>query len=111
MPVKLRVEISSAGDTGLQLTRYADEVVGSRGNKYSEVYAGLNGLFYGRKLKWQSGLEYDALAQRRRRAQGPGSEYQCLAGASGPRGPYILALSMKFQRAKFLLANYVVKHL
>ena len=51
--------LSSAGDNGLQLTRYADRIVSGRGNRYNEIYAGINVFFYGHKLKWQTGLEYD----------------------------------------------------
>jgi phosphate-selective porin OprO/OprP len=51
----------SAGDNGLRLTRYADEIVPGEGNEYNEIYAGVNVFFYGHKLKWQTGLEYDAM--------------------------------------------------
>ena len=51
----------SAGDNGLRLTRYADEIVQGEGNEYNEIYAGLNVFFYGHKLKWQTGLEYDSM--------------------------------------------------
>jgi phosphate-selective porin OprO/OprP len=51
--------MSSADDNGLRLTRYADRIVQGRSNEYNEIYAGLNVFFYGHKLKWQTGLEYD----------------------------------------------------
>lgn len=51
--------IRSADDNGLRLTRYADRIVSGRGNVYNELYGGLNVYFYGHKLKWQTGLEYD----------------------------------------------------
>lgn len=54
--------MSSASDNGLRLTRYADKIVQGRGNEYNEIYAGLNVYFYGQKLKWQTGLEYDSMA-------------------------------------------------
>ena len=53
--------MSSAGDNGLRLARYADRIVQGRGNEYNEIYAGLNVFFYGHKLKWQTGLEYDSM--------------------------------------------------
>ena len=45
----------------MRLTRYADEIVQGEGNEYNEIYAGLNVFFYGHKLKWQTGLEYDSM--------------------------------------------------
>lgn len=53
--------LSSADDNGLRLSRYADRIVQGRGNEYNEFYAGLNVFFYGHKLKWQTGLEYDSM--------------------------------------------------
>jgi phosphate-selective porin OprO/OprP len=53
--------VSSAGDNGVRLTRYADRMVNGRGNEYNEIYAGLNVYFYGQKLKWQTGLEYASM--------------------------------------------------
>ena len=53
--------LRSVDDNGLRLTRYADRIVSGRGNQYNEVYAGVNVFFYGHKLKWQTGLEYDAM--------------------------------------------------
>jgi phosphate-selective porin OprO/OprP len=53
--------VSSAGDNGVRLTRYADRIVNGRGNEYNEIYAGLNVYFYGQKLKWQTGLEYASM--------------------------------------------------
>jgi len=53
--------LSSAGDNGLRLARYANRIVQGRGNEYNEIYAGLNVFFYGHKLKWQTGLEYDSM--------------------------------------------------
>lgn len=41
--------------------RYADRIVDGKGNDYNEPYAGLSIYFYGQKLKWQTGLEYDDL--------------------------------------------------
>lgn len=53
--------LSSADDNGLHLSRYANRIVQGRGNEYNEFYAGLNVFFYGHKLKWQTGLEYDSM--------------------------------------------------
>ena len=53
--------VSSADDNGVRLSRYANAIVSGRGNEYNELYAGVNVYFYGQKLKWQTGLEYDAM--------------------------------------------------
>ena len=53
----------SDGDNGLQLQqRYEQEAVfhGS-GNRYQAVYAGLNYLVFGNRLKLMSGLEYSVM--------------------------------------------------
>jgi phosphate-selective porin OprO/OprP len=53
--------VSSTGDNGVRLTRYANSIVNGRGNEYNETYAGLNVYFYGQKLKWQTGVEYASM--------------------------------------------------
>lgn len=73
--------MSSTGDNGLQLTRYADRIVQGRGNEYNEIYAGLNVYFYGQKLKWQTGLEYDSMAD----AANDGGEYSGWGLSTGLR--------------------------
>ena len=42
----------------LRLGRYEREIVEERGDRYEEVYLGVNYFFYGHKLKWQSGLQW-----------------------------------------------------
>ena len=53
--------LSSAGDNGLRLPRYAGMIVDGRGNEYNEIYAGVNVYFNGHKFKWQTGLEYGSM--------------------------------------------------
>ena len=53
--------VSSAGDNGVSLPRYADRIVEGSGNEYSEIYFGFNAYFYGHKLKWQTGVEYESM--------------------------------------------------
>lgn len=51
--------LESSGDNGLRLARYESEALNSgRGDRYNELYAGLNYFIYGHKLKLQSGLQY-----------------------------------------------------
>jgi len=53
--------VTSSGDNGLRLPRYASMVVDGRGNEYNEIYAGFNVYFYGHKFKWQTGLAYGSM--------------------------------------------------
>jgi phosphate-selective porin OprO/OprP len=53
--------IESDEPNGVRLGRYHGEIEAGRGDKYSEIYAGINLFFYGHKLKWQTGLEYATL--------------------------------------------------
>ena len=50
--------IDSDGVNGLRIGRYENAVVEGRGDRYDEIYAGVNLFFYGHKLKWQSGIQY-----------------------------------------------------
>ena len=56
--------IDSEEPNGIRLGRYHGEVTAGLGDRYSEIYAGLNVFFYGHKLKWQTGLEYADLKDR-----------------------------------------------
>ena len=53
--------IDSDGPNGIRLGRYHGEVTLGRGDRYNEIYAGVNVFFYGHKLKWQTGIEYAVL--------------------------------------------------
>jgi phosphate-selective porin OprO/OprP len=50
--------MDSEDANGLSLGRYEREIEVGRGDRYKEIYAGLNLFFYGHKLKWQTGLQY-----------------------------------------------------
>jgi len=63
--------VESDDENGVRFARYEREVVGGRGDKYREIYAGLNYYWYGHKLKLQTGLQY---ADMNDRAQ-DGGEY------------------------------------
>ncbi len=50
----------------MRLNRYENKAlesndIGGRGDRYNEVYGGLNVYFYGHKFKWQTGLSYAAM--------------------------------------------------
>jgi phosphate-selective porin OprO and OprP len=50
--------ISSAEDNGVRFARYENFVISGRGDKYHEIYGGLNYYFYGHKLKVQTGVQH-----------------------------------------------------
>ncbi len=58
--------VDSDDNNGVRFARYEREITGagSRGNKYTEGYAGLNYYFYGHKLKLQTGLQYAQMQDR-----------------------------------------------
>ncbi len=58
--------VDSDDNNGVRFARYEREIAGagSRGNKYTEGYAGLNYYFYGHKLKLQTGLQYAQMQDR-----------------------------------------------
>jgi len=64
--------LKSIDSNGVRLGRYESEIVNSRGDKYNEIYSGLNLFFYGHKLKWQTGLQYSSMKD----AADDGGEYE-----------------------------------
>jgi phosphate-selective porin OprO and OprP len=50
--------LDSDGDDGLRFARYESESIGNRGDRYHEIYGGLNYFLYGHKLKLQTGLQW-----------------------------------------------------
>ena len=50
--------VTSEEANGVRLARYETQVTGGRGDRYDELYAGVNYYFYGHKLKLQSGLQF-----------------------------------------------------
>ena len=63
--------IKSVDDNGVRLGRYENEIVNGSGDKYNEIYGGLNVFFYGHNLKWQTGLQYSTMKD----AANDGGEY------------------------------------
>ncbi|MBU2341561.1 MAG: OprO/OprP family phosphate-selective porin [Alphaproteobacteria bacterium] len=73
--------LESDGPNGLRLGRYENVVTAGRGDRYREVYAGLNYFIYGHRLKLQTGLTY---ADMRDRAD-DGGEYEGVTWKSALR--------------------------
>ena len=63
--------VKSDERNGVRLARYENVVTGGRGDLYRELYAGLNYLIYGHKLKLQTGV---ARAHMRDRARDGGAD-------------------------------------
>jgi phosphate-selective porin OprO/OprP len=53
--------LDASNENSLVLGRYENEIVEGKGDKYNEIYGGLNVYFYGQKLKWQTGLQYSTM--------------------------------------------------
>lgn len=56
--------VKSDERNGIRLNRYENVVVGGKGDRYHELYAGLNYLIYGHKLKLQTGLTWADMRDR-----------------------------------------------
>ncbi len=50
--------LTSDDPNGVRLARYESQLIDGRGDRYNELYLGLNYFFYGHKLKLQSGLQF-----------------------------------------------------
>jgi len=50
--------LNSSEDNGVRLGKYENKVVSDRGDKYQEIYGGINWFINDHKLKIQAGLQY-----------------------------------------------------
>jgi phosphate-selective porin OprO/OprP len=73
--------ISSAEPNGVRLALYENRVVAGRGDNYDEGYIGANYLFYGHKLKLQTGVQFGDMADR----ANDGGAYSGTSWTSGVR--------------------------
>ena len=73
--------VESDDENGVRFARYEREIATGRGDKYSEIYAGLNYYWYGHKLKLQTGLQYADMNDR----AGDGGAYSGWAWTTGFR--------------------------
>ena len=64
--------LNSADGNGLKLGRYENKIVSDKGDKYQELYAGVNFFIYQHKLKLQMGLQYAEMRDK----VNDGGEYQ-----------------------------------
>ena len=56
--------LDSDGINGLTLATYENQVVGGRGDRYTEGYVGANYYFYGHRLKLQTGVQFGEMQDR-----------------------------------------------
>ena len=73
--------VDSDDPNGVRLANYESKVVSGRGDRYDEVYLGVNYFLYGHKLKLQSGVQF---AEMDDRAPGDGA-YSGVSWTSGLR--------------------------
>ena len=50
--------LNSSDNNGVRLGRYESSVVSDRGDKYQELYGGVNWFLNSHKLKLQAGIQY-----------------------------------------------------
>ncbi len=73
--------VTSDEANGVRLARYENELVAGRGDRYTELYLGLNYYLYGHRLKAQAGVQFAELADRAK----DGGEYSGVALTIGMR--------------------------
>ena len=56
--------LRSDGANGVRLATYENTIVTGRGDRYHEVYGGVNYYFYEHKLKLQSGVQFADMNNR-----------------------------------------------
>jgi phosphate-selective porin OprO/OprP len=61
----LRYTYMQGDDNALRLARYENRVVSGKGDRYNEFYAGLNWLLHGHRLKFQTGVQYATMDDRK----------------------------------------------
>ena len=73
--------ITSDSPNGVRLATYENRVISGQGDRYNEVYLGLNYFFYGHKLKLQGGVQF----ARMRDEAADGGAYSGVAATVGLR--------------------------
>jgi phosphate-selective porin OprO/OprP len=73
--------VTSEGANGVRLATYENAIVSGRGDRYSEVYGGVNYYFYGHKLKLQTGVQWADMNDR----AGDGGAYSGASWVTGVR--------------------------
>ncbi len=73
--------LSSTDPNGVRLARYDNRHTSGRGDRYNELYLGVNYYFYGHKLKLQTGVQFGDMKDR----ANDGGTYSGVAATSGLR--------------------------
>ena len=73
--------VTSEDPNGVRLATYENVIVQGRGDRYNEVYGGLNYFFYGHKLKLQTGIQHADMKDR----AGDGGVYSGTSWVTGVR--------------------------
>ena len=73
--------LNSKNPNGVLLARYEKYAVSGRGDRYNELYLGVNYYFYGHKLKFQSGVQFGDMND----SAADGGEYSGVAAMAGLR--------------------------
>ena len=73
--------LRSENPNGVRLARYENKLTGGRGDRYNELYLGVNYYFYGHKLKLQSGVQFGDMNDR----TDDGGAYSGVAATTGLR--------------------------
>ena len=73
--------VTSEDPNGVRLATYENAIVSGRGDRYNEVYGGVNYYFYGHKLKLQTGIQHADMNDR----AGDGGAYSGTSWVTGVR--------------------------
>jgi phosphate-selective porin OprO/OprP len=73
--------LRSEDPNGVRLARYESQAAPGRGDRYDELYLGVNYYFYGHKLKLQTGVNFADMDD----AAGDGGAYSGIASTTGLR--------------------------
>ncbi len=73
--------LSSEKANGVRLPRYENKLIDGSGDRYNELYLGVNYYFYGHKLKLQSGVKFGYMNDR----ANDGGAYSGVAATAGLR--------------------------
>ena len=56
--------LKSFGENGVRLARYENRIESGRGDRYNEIFVGLNWFVYGHDFKFQTGFKYTVMDDR-----------------------------------------------
>ncbi len=73
--------LSSENPNGVRLARYENKMTSGQGDRYNELYLGVNYYFYGHKLKLQGGVQFGDMND----SANDGGNYSGVAATTGLR--------------------------